>query len=264
MPSYRVRVSTDNGAALARHLDAPSLMCMLSGLSALCEETACRFGSSVSSVCVDPGAHTQTGRAFRFTNICGKIVHYAHPEFYRPGVQALVTEAKNEFGCSDSLYSADCNLVTTRSRTNTLFRGGNNTARIMQCIEHAFAPEAVKDATVHMLVGNVRLAHPVNVLCGFVDRMMTEDARWECRVDMLSEEQAYMKSMRLSRMRPACVGAGSVLADHLPAALLVNINKNGSINLFMTLDHPVPLSTSVEALYEPIFREVIDVIDRYT
>jgi len=264
MPSYRVRVSTDNGAAIARHLEAPSLMGMLSGLSALCEETACSFGSSVSSVCVDPGAHTQAGRAFRFTNICGKIVHYAHPEFYRHGVRALVTETKNEFGCSDSLYSADCNLITTRSRTNTLFRGGHDTARILQCIEHAFDPEAVKSATVHMLVGNVRLAHPVNVLCTFVDYMMKKDARWECAVDLLSEEQAYMKSMRLSRVRPACVGAGSVITDHLPASLLVNINKNGSINLFMTLERPLPLTTSIEALYEPIFREVVDVIDRYT
>jgi len=167
MPLYRVRVSTDNNVALTRHLEAPSIMHMLPGLSALCHETACRFSSGVSSVCVDPSTHTQATRAFRFTNICGKIVHYAHPEFYQPGVRALVTEAKNEFGCSDSLYSADCNLITTRSRTNTLFRGGNNTARIMQCIEHAFAPEAIKDATVHMLVGNVRLAHPINVcLCG--------------------------------------------------------------------------------------------------
>jgi len=125
-------------------------------------------------------------------------VHYAHPEFYRPSVRALVTEAKNEFWCSNSLYSANCNLVTTRSRTNTLFWGRHDTTRILQCIEHAFVPEAVKEATVHMLVCNVRLAHPFNVLCTFINQMLKQDAFWEYVTDLLSEEQAYMKSLRLS------------------------------------------------------------------
>ena len=264
MHAYRVRVSTANGVDLTRHLEAPSLTHMLPELSALCTEAGTKFDSTVGAVCVDGTPYTQKTRAFGFTNICGKIVHYAHPEFYRPGVRALVTDARNEFGASNSLYSADCNLVTTRSRTNTLFRGGRDSARILQGIEHAFYPEAVKHASVHMLVGNVRLAHPVNVGSTFLDKMMVQDARWTCVRDVLSEEQAYMKNLRLSNLRPACVGPASAIAGHLPASLLVNINKNGSINLFMTLTTPVPLTTQLEALYAPVFGEVIDVIDRYT
>jgi len=266
---FRLLIYTNNDAKLTRYLHVSCLSDMLDEIPAYTEPVMSAFNTTIDSlsVCgVPPHKYSALKpHPFKFTNICGKIKHTYSAQFHQPGVQPMVVKVQNGFGRFECLYSVHTNLLTGQNRNNTLFRGGRSSKEILGVIEHAFCEESIGNIHVHMLVANIRMTHPVTVNCCFVDKMLALATQWQCRSVCMTEDQAYMKSFKISNIKTAWQESliKSQLVDK-NLAILVNVCRSGSINLFMSIGALVPLTPDIEHEYTPVLMAVIDLIHKYT
>ena len=265
---FKIVLTTSNQVRLTRwHTDR----CMLGLLRSVAQHVASvekNFHGLVTTVAVSSLGHAKTAlspRALRITNICGRIRHSFSPRFYNAGVAPLVVKTRNAFGSFETLLSVHGNLQTAQNRNNTLFRAGRCSAGILLIIEHAFDPDCIVQVNMHMLVANVRLAHPITIGCQFLDARLQEAAEWTSTAVVMGEEQTYMKSFKLSGVslawQQALLGEGQ--ADS-KLAILLNVSKSGCVNLFVTIGKETALTPGVEHGYMPLLAALVGFVDRYT
>ena len=263
-----IALRTKNGVRLTRWHAGGSLRALLHAVAAHAEAARELFESEVVAVAVTalpPGKTPPPPRALRISNICGKIGHFTSAQFYNPGVAPLVRKTVNAFGRFETLLSVHGNLQTAQNRGNTLFRAGRSSAGLLRIIEHAFNPDCVAVVNMHMLVANVRLAHPIAVGCTYLDARLRESPDWHCARAVVDEEQTYMKSFRLSAVSPAWQAAlvGAERADP-QLAVLLNVSKSGCVNLFVSIGQHTPLTPGVELEFMPLLAALVAFVDRYT
>jgi len=176
-----------------------------------------------------------------------------------------VLKTNNAFGCFETLLSVHGNLQTAQNRCNTLFRAGRCSRGILLIIEHAFDPACVELVNMHMLVANVRLAHPIMIACQYLDRSLHNSPRWTTTSVIMGEEQTYMKSFQLSAVSAAwqetLLGLGQ---SDLKLAVLVNVSKSGCVKLFVTISKETLLTPGVEHAYAPLLEALVQFVDMYT
>ena len=266
---YRLLIYTSNDAKLTRYLEVSCLSQILDEIPAYTEPVTSAFHTSIASLSVSTVPPHKSSvlkpHPFKFTNICGKIKHTYSAQFHQPGVKPMVVRVQNGFGRFECLYSVHTNLLTGQNRNNTLFRGGRNSKAIISVIEHAFCEDSIGDIHVHMMVANIRMSHPVTVKCTFVDKMLTLAPQWKCLCVCMTEDQAYMKSFKIAKIKTTWQATmiKSELVDK-DLAILVNVCRSGSINLFMSIGAFVPLTPDIEHEYTPILMFVVDLIHKYT
>ena len=266
----RVFFKTAHGARLSRFLrirNSQDVLDQLPGLIRHVEEcfASVVVAATLASVPAHKHAHSVRSHGFRFTNICGKIHHLYSPQFFSPGVLPLTVKVVNGFGHFECLYSVHTNLLTAQNRNNTLFRGGRCCAEINTVIQHAFSADAIDAVNVHMMVANVRMAHPICIACLAVDKALAAHPALTCVSMCMTEDQSYMKSIKITRV-------GTPFQNtHLPPCLvddnmsmLVNLSRSGSVNVFLTIAKDVPLRDGLEHDYTPLLTAVLAVVDRYT
>jgi len=204
-------------------------------------------------------------RALRITNICGRIWHSYSSRLYNEGVAPLVIKTRNASGSFESLLSVHGNLQTAQNRNNTLFRAGRCSVGILLIIKHAFDPQCVLQVNMHMLVANVRLAHPITIGCQYLDARMHEAAEWTSTVVIMGEEQTYMKSFKLSGLslawQEAMLGVGQ--ADS-KLDILLNVSKSGCVNIFVTIGKETQLTPCIEHAYMLMLNALVRLVDKYT
>ena len=163
----------------------------------------------------------------------------------------------NNFGRSSHLYGPGCNLTTGGSLNVTIFRAARCSRSIQRTLDHAVNPESIARMDVHMLVASARMAHPVCLHCATVDAAFARDARWSAQSVMKTEDGANTKSIQLTRIDPAWIGTlGAALC--VPSSILVNVTKNGAINMFMSVADT--FRGGVEDEYRPVYQALIDII----
>jgi len=198
--------------------------------------------------------------ALRITNICGKIKHYHSAQFFNPGVLPFVKNTRNAFGDFETVYSVKGNLQTAQNRVNTLFRGGRCSKGILLSIDHVFDPECIEYVHMHMIVANVRLEQPINVDCLFLNH----DPRWQYRFVAKTEDQTYMKSFKLSGL--CLVWQASLLGEAADKdlAVMVNLGKSGSVNLFVTIGQETLLAPGAEHRFTPLLNVLVELVEQST
>jgi hypothetical protein len=258
----------ENKVRLTRWHDDSALLPLLHAVAEHVAAAQLHFESEVVAVSVSripPGKTPPPQRALRISNICGKIRHFHSAQFYNSGVLPLVQKTHNAFGSFETLLSVHGNLQTAQNRVNTLFRAGRCSTAILRLIEHAFDPECIHFVNVHMLVANVRLAHPITVGSQYLDARLHQSAHWQSSRVVVDEEQTYMKSFRLSAVCPewqaAHVGAARVDPE---LGVLLNVSKSGCVNLFVSIGRHTPLVPGVELAYLPLLDALVRFVDRYT
>jgi len=261
---------TINNAQLSRFIRVDSSRTVLDQLPKMIQHVEACFESTVAFVKlakVAPQKQRNCFRShgFRFTNICGKIHHLYSSQFFAPGVKPLVVRVVNGFGHFECLYSVHTNLLTAQNRNNTLFRGGRNCADINRVIDHAFCAEAINKVNVHMMVANVRLPHPINICCLAVDRALAGHPALTCVSMCMTEEQSYMKSIKITRVLPVFqdLYLSPALVDE-NMSMLINLSRSGSINIFLTVTKDVQLRDGLEHEYTPLLTEILRIVDKYT
>jgi len=260
---FRVFITTANHITIQRYVPETLFVPCLAVVARFAADAEERFHSSV--VCVRVSA-CKTARlrptALRITNICGKIQHCHCAHFYNPGVLPFVKKTRNAFGNFETVYSVHSNLQTAQNRRNTLFRGGRCSKGILLSIDHVFNPDCVVYVHMHMIVSNVRLEHPIHVDCHFIDMVFQNEPRWQYRFVVKTEDQTYMKSFKLSGLclewQASLLGA----AADKDLAVMVNLGKSGSVNLFVTISQETPLTPGAEHRFMPLLHALVELVEQ--
>jgi len=265
---FQIVFITKNKVRLTRwHMEACTggLLCTI---AQHVESMSRNFHSDVVTVqvsAVNPAKAPRPPRALRITNLCGRIRHSYSLQFYNAGVEPMVIKTHNAFGLFETLLSVHGNLQTAQNRNNTLFRAGRSSSGLLLIIEHAFDPNCVHEVNMHMLVANVRLAHPVNINCQYLDARILDAPEWTGAMVVMGEEQSYMKSFKLSRVclawQETLLGVGRADSQ---LAILLNVSKSGCINIFVTIGKETPLTLGVEHTYMPMLDALVRFVDKYT
>jgi len=238
---------------------------VLRTVATLCASAAevfeCEVGTVHVSECTAGHYDKVWRRDVTFTNICGKVLHCAAAHTIQPAVQPLVVHIDNGFGRFFALYGPNCNLQTSSTKTVTIFRAARRSRDVCVAIEHALTPESIIEVTVHMIVASARVSHPICLQCDYVDAVFRDDPRWTARTVVKTEEGAHMKSIRIFEVSGAWVASlGRGLK--VPTNIMVNITKNGGVNIFMSIDDA--FCEDVELKYVPIYEAFVAIIERYT
>jgi len=262
---FRVFVTTASHVTVQRYVPETEFMPCLATVARIVAAAEARFESPVVrvrvSACKNPRLRPVT---LRITNICGKIRHSHSAQFHNPGVLPFVKQTRNAFGDFETVYSVHGNLQTAQNRINTLFRGGRCSEDILLSIDHVFDPACVVYVHMHMVVANVRLEHPINVDCPFLDRVFQHDPRWQYRFVAKTEDQTYMKSFKLSSL---CLEwQASLLGEAADPdlAVMVNLGKSGSVNLFVTIGRETVLVPGAEHRFTPLLDALVTLVEQCT
>ena len=260
---FRVFITTSNHITIQRYVPETQFVQCLAVVARFVAATEKRFHSPVVRVRVSA---CKTARlrltALRITNLCGKIQHSHCAQFYNPGVLPFVKKTRNAFGNFETVYSVHGNLQTAQNRRNTLVRGGRCSKGILLSIDHVFDPECVVYVHMHMIVANVRLEHPINVDCQFLDMVFQNDPRWQYRFVAKTEDQTYMKSFKLSGL---CLEWQASLlgeAADKDLAVMVNLGKSGSVNLFVTICQETLLAPGFEHRFMLLLHALVELVEQ--
>lgn len=252
-----VTISMTGGAAVKRQISGGTYDEVLDSIHDAVEACTLKFGLSVVKVFQLSKNKPVHRRQLKIHNICGKIVHSG--DIWQPGVRPCLRKVCNAFGNFHALYSEYTNLLMSSAKTNILFRGGNKTADIDYLVKRAVIRERIASMTIHMLVGNAFLSESVVVKSSLFDRI-EDDARWECEFDVGVEDHAYQKSIRLCNFDAAF--CKTLLPDVVaPASLLLNVSRNGNVNVFLGLPVNTVFEVGLEDKYLPILSFFLDILE---
>lgn len=226
----------------------------------LAETVAATFGVEVESVDVSECSSVRFAairrRAVYFVNICGKITHYAGP-VHNAGVLPLTVQVANNFGRGTALYGPECNLLTSSTGSVTIFRAARDSQSVQDALGLALSPDSVARCDVHMMVASARLAQPVCLQSAGIDEGLQTDARWTAESVVKTEDGMHIKSVRLGAFDAAWMASlGAALV--VPSSMLVNVTKNGSVNMFMSVRDT--FRVGVEHEYRAVYEAVVAVV----
>ena len=259
--SINITLASNN--VFARYVDAEGGTSTLNGISRAIHDIQKLDNSEIQTLVLRPvkSSYYQY-RTITFTNICGKIIHAKTPfDCFRPQVYPFISEIKNGFGSFRGLFGVNCNLVLCGSEQSTLFRGATSTRDIREYIDHAIQPDSIGDVFVHMLCATSRLGKPIHGYKNdILTRNMVGQAGWNARMQMETEEKAYMFSFKIDTFSPEFLHEIAPQIHHPISSLLINVNFKGSMNFFLSIDSNTPFSVDLEEKYRPIFEHFHNVI----
>ena len=139
----------------------------------------------------------------------------------------------------------------------TIFKAARSSRAVRVALNCAVNPDSVARIDVYMLVASARLAHPVCLQCGTVDAAMMCDPRWEAHSVVKTEDEGNTKSIQLKQIDAEWI---KTIGTHVcvPTNILVNITKNGAINMFMSVADS--FRDGVEDEYRPIYQAIVDIV----
>ena len=245
-------IKMNAGASVKREIQADTLNDVLDASSELADMCVQKFDKvPIQFQILHQNKKKVKRQPLKIHNICGKISH--HGDIWQPGVRSCLRKVCNAFGRFVALYSCKTNLLMSSAESNTLFRGGNNTTEIKQIIDIALKTEKIYDISIHMLVGNAFLDHSVSIQSTLLTHTFDQANDWKFKIDEGLEDQTYQKTIRLSEFSQA-------LCDHLipnqtpPLSLLMNISRNGNVNLFLGLAPDTEFKIGLEDKFLPFLR----------
>lgn len=139
----------------------------------------------------------------------------------------------------------------------TIFKAARSSRAVRVALNCAVNPDSVARIDVYMLVASARLAHPVCLQCGTVDAAMMCDPRWEAHSVVKTEDEGNTKSIQLRQIDAEWI---KTIGTHVcvPTNILVNVTKNGAINMFMSVADS--FRDGVEDEYRPIYQAIVDIV----
>jgi len=139
----------------------------------------------------------------------------------------------------------------------TIFRAARSSRAVRVALDCAVNPDSVARIDVYMLVASARLAHPVCLQCETVDAALKRDARWHAQSVVKTEDEGNTKSIQLTRIDADWIHTmGTDIC--VPSNILVNVTKNGAINMFMSVADS--FRQGVEDEYRPVYQTIVDLV----
>jgi hypothetical protein len=231
MHEMRITVYGRHGAAICRDVRVPSLLAMLTAISAAVRDLETRLESActyavVQLVCAKspeaPDADLQPGD-IQIVNMCGRVTHYATADcVISPACRSLMWTARDSFGLRSGIFTVFGNFMTSEKKTTTLFRGAKRSSEVAMIAEHVFAADSIQQIVMHMLVAKARLPCAVVVLSTQIERALLSSDKWSMREVSSSEDMAYMKALELR------------FADGRGTKVLLHVYNSGIIFFFVT------------------------------
>lgn len=253
--------TTDNGRRVCRRIQVVSDEHTLLVVQALNVDVSARLDSEVVSVdvleCSRKDFDDIAPRSVYFANICGKVTHCQAEYMLRPEVLPLVVEVRNKFGKFSALYGPECNLQTSSTNTVTLFRAARSTRGVAAALDLAINPESIGECEVYMIMASARLSHPVHMQGIGIEDALMADTRWQAACVVKTEDGAHIKSVHLTQLDPVWVSSLGVGLE-TPSNLLVNVTKNGGVNMFLSVKQRFRVGLEYE--YMPMYQAVVDVV----
>lgn len=253
---------------ICRRAEVDSSDDALSLVSPMVEDVERVFQIEVSRVDVNETTQKRfdlvSERVLYFTNICGKVSHYAHDQMLRQEVLPLVMPVVNGFGRFSALYGPECNLLINNTRTVTMFRAARCSRGVQAALDLAIEPDSVKKCSVYMLVASARLSNPVCMQCQGMCLLFERDKRWAANCVVKTEEGAHIKSVRLTNFDAKWLETLDPLPYKLqiPSQMLVNVTKNGAVSMFLSVHDE--FRVGVEHGYRPLYDAVLAVVSSGT
>lgn len=203
-------------------------------------------------------SHCLRQPAVRVTNICGQLLHWAHVDPFRPQFLPYVVPVTNSFGSFFCLYSVNTNLLLSSTKQTSLFRGGNNSHQIMETIERVLHPESVHSALVSMIVLSAELDTPISLRNSSLDSCVLDGAPelWTVEEHTIIDDIEYMRGFRLFNFQDAFL-APIELSSAEVKSMLINFNKNGSVNFFVSTSNTLRFERGVEDKYKKLARALV-------
>lgn len=174
-------------------------------------------------------------------NMCGKITHGMTGEHvYNPGCVGGAVDTQDGFGTRRGVGTVYGNFMTSMKGHTTLFRAARRSRDILQAATLLFRDGAVLDIVLHMVVAVSVLPHSVVMSGRQIERALCSAAGWSGQTVSVSDENVYMKPVRLTR--------GDTV-------VLVHVYSNGTIFFFVTCDD-MPVASDVDLHFVDICREL--------
>ena len=217
-------------------------------------------------LCKGPGHHFSC-RDVYFSNICGKLLHYPLPFILREETRPMHQVVKGGFGEFTYLASPFCNFTVCNSGKCTLFRGAKSTHDVTRVAAHALHTQNVRVAFLHMLVASSRIGHPIYQKNSILRHAFSSDSRWHAQVRHETEDRQFQVCFELKFI---CFKWTKSIAPHVPyplKALMININRKGSVNYFLSLDPATEFDLAQEGAeehYRPIYTFFHEFIAQYS
>lgn len=256
-----ILVHTTNGDRICRREHVLSEKHTMAVVHALHGEVGAAFEHDVQSInvseCTRDDYDKIKPRGVYFVNICGKVRHCAAAYVLNPSVLPLVVSTRDSFGSFSNLYGSDCNLRVLHTNTYTIFRAARSSRGIVDALDFAVNPESIAESSVYMIVASARMAHPVCMQSESIDVALKADKRWHAKSVVKTEEGAHIRSVLLTDFKAEWVASlGCELC--VPTKMLLNVTKNGGVNMFMSVHDNFRLNIEFE--YQPLYQAVVDVV----
>lgn len=229
--THTISVTDKAGSRFGRYVTCERSEDLLSHVSRVLAEFD---GTSSVVVSTGPDHHFEM-QPVTFTNVCGKINHRTAPYVVRDELLPLLVHVTNSFGTFKALYSPLCNLTICHVGNCTLFRGARSCLDVRHVASHALRTNCVTDAFLHMLVASSRVGKPVSGSNFRLKHVLCSDPRWSARTREETEDKAYQCCFELSGFDEQWLGVLLQGRARAPTKLLLNINRKGSVNYFLSL-----------------------------
>lgn len=235
----------------------------------------------ISNISKAKAVRTNTCTPPVISNVCGKIEHLLpqyYTDVYAPSISPSVRRISNKFGRFDCLFTSHCNLLTSISRSYTMFRGGHSMKDTLEMIQQCVLPETIYTNTVHMLVINTRLGRPIQVDSLQIKNDLDRDTRWKVRLLNNADETGSNCDLLLSQIdvnalreqanfsrdepdEPDETDAPNLLPNLFPTKIKMLITKLGNVNMFLSMPS-VPLKDYAKIEDHVMFltREIVRVL----
>lgn len=229
--THIISVTDEAGSRFGRYVTCERSGDLLTHVSRVVTEFE---GTASVVISTGPGHHYEL-QPVAFTNVCGKINHRMAPYVVRDELLPLLVHVTNSFGTFKALYSPLCNLTICHIGNCTLFRGARCCVDVQHIASHALRTDCVTGAFLHMLVASSRVGMPVSGSNAGLRHFMCSDSRWSARVREETEDKTYQCCFELCGFDQQWLHG--LLAEHsqAPTKLLLNINRKGSVNYFLSL-----------------------------
>ena len=136
------------------------------------------------------------------------------------------------------------NFMTSMKGHTTLFRAARRGTDILAAATLLFREGAVLEIVLHMVVAVSVLPHAVVMSGRQIERALHSAAGWSAQTVSVSEENVYMKPVRLTRGE---------------TVVLVHVYSNGTLFFFVTCDD-MPVDAHVYLYFVHVCRELYSCI----
>lgn len=228
--THQIYIKHQADGAFGRFVD-----CTTADLLSHVSKTIRDFEGTTELVITTGPTHHYEPKPVTFTNVCGKITHRKDPYVVRDALRPLLCHVTNSFGTFKALYSPLCNLTVCHVGNCTLFRGARSCADVRTIVSHALRSECLIESFMHMVVASSRVGRPIFSSNTRLRDVLCTDPRWSGRVRAEPEDKQYQCCFELSRFDSVWCSAMLEGRADAPLKVLLNINRKGSVNYFLSL-----------------------------